>query len=434
MRQALQLGGISGANIVSAVLFQWLLLTMLGPGLESDALFAGLTIPQLFSTVVSSSLTHVLVPLLAGEDADSQRHDTWTLMALCGALFATISVFLVATTPWWAPWTVAGFSAEGKVLTTQFAQISVIGMTFAGINAVQIAYGYARGRYTWADGAPMTANIIALGLLILLLPRYGAIAAAWISVGRLMFQTLLLMRGMGAPARPDFSTTLIAKAWARMKPLLLGASYYKMDPLVDRYLLSSLLPGTLSIFYLAQQLYGAASQVVVKALAVPAITRLAIAHKAGNAAEFARDLRRTTAIMTGIGVFLIACLIMVGLPILRLMLEHGKFQASDSRLLWLILVLSCGQFIWGALGSMLAGAFYARGDTRTPSWLGSLSFTIAIGIKILMFSYYGVYGLAIAVSIYFFMSVAMVLLSLYRHGALSGPEPVIRVAESNLHG
>ena len=125
--------------------------------------------------------------------------------------------------------------------------------------------------------------------------------------------------------------------------------------------------------------------------------------------------------MTGIGVFLIACLIVVGQPILRLMLAHGKFQASDSRLLWLILVLSCGQFIWGALGSMLAGAFYARGDTRTPTWLGSLSFTVAIGVKVLMFSYYGVYGLAIATTIFFSCSIALMVGTLYHRNLKNIP-------------
>jgi putative peptidoglycan lipid II flippase len=419
MKQALTLGSLSAANISSALLFQWLLLTMLGPGVETDALFAGMTIPQLFATIISASMTHVLVPVFAGEHRNEQRRDAWSLLILYGMIFVAIAFALVLTAQWWAPLTVLGFSAQAKSLTISLAQISAIGMVFTGINAVQTALAFAQRRYIWADMAPMIANLTALALLIPLLPRYGAIAAAWIAVVRLLLQSLLLFWGMGMPSKPNFETPAIGLAWQRLRPLILGASYYKMDPLVDRFLLSSMVPGTLSLFYVAQQLYGAASQVLVKALAVPAITRLSIANKAGDNTTFAKDLRRTSLIMTGVGASLIVCLILVGQPVLSLMMEHGKFHAGDSRLLWLILVLSCGQFIWGALGALVAGAFYALGDTRTPTWLGSISFTISIGVKIAMFSYFGVYGLAIAVSIYFSISIAMMLSSLYWRGALS---------------
>ena len=70
MKQAIQLGTLSAANIGIAFLFQWYVLTQLGPGIETDALFAGMTLPQLVLTVISGSLMHVLVPLLAGEDQD----------------------------------------------------------------------------------------------------------------------------------------------------------------------------------------------------------------------------------------------------------------------------------------------------------------------------------------------------------------------------
>jgi putative peptidoglycan lipid II flippase len=416
MKQALTLGSLSATNIGSALLFQWLLLTMLGPGVETDSLFAGMTIPQLFATIISASMTHVLVPIFAGESREDQHRDAWSLATLYGAVFIAVVVVLILTAQWWVPLTVLGFSSQAKSLTTSFAQISLIGMVFTGINAVQTALAFAQRRYIWADVAPMIANLVALALLATLLPYYGAIAAAWIAVFRLLLQTALLFRIMGHFRKPDFKTPAISLAWQRLRPLILGASYYKMDPLIDRFLLSSVVPGTLSLFYLAQQFYAAASQVIVKALAVPAITRLSIANKADDTATFAKDFRRTCLIMTSVGTALIVCLIMLGQPVLSLVMEHGKFHATDSRLLWLILVLSCGQLIWGALGTLVAGAFYARGDTHTPTLLGSVSFTISIAIKIAMFGYFGVYGLAVAVTIFFSITIVLMLTTLYRRG------------------
>ena len=75
MRQPLLLGVLAASNIGIAFLYQWYVLVQLGPGVETDALFAGMTVPQLALAVVSGSLMHVLVPLLAGEPADRFRRD-----------------------------------------------------------------------------------------------------------------------------------------------------------------------------------------------------------------------------------------------------------------------------------------------------------------------------------------------------------------------
>ena len=56
---------LAGANILLTLLFQWYVITQLGVGIETDALFAGMALPTLILSVVSTSLTHVLVPLLA---------------------------------------------------------------------------------------------------------------------------------------------------------------------------------------------------------------------------------------------------------------------------------------------------------------------------------------------------------------------------------
>ena len=87
-------------------------------------------------------------------------------------IFDAIAFALVLTVPWWAPLTVLGFNAQAKSLTISLAQISVTGMVFTGINAVQTALAFTQRRYIWADMALMIANLAALALLIPLLPLY----------------------------------------------------------------------------------------------------------------------------------------------------------------------------------------------------------------------------------------------------------------------
>ena len=406
MKQAIQLGSLSAVNIGIAFLFQWYVLIQLGPGMETDALFAGMTIPQLVLAVISGSLMHVLVPLLAGESEDRLRHDAWGFLALIGGLFGLLAVLLYAAAPWWVPHTVPGFDEAGHILTIELARIQLIGMVFAAINGVQWAAYHARQRFLWAEFTPIVASVFALLLLIWALPRFGVIAAAWIGVLRMGVQTLLLAPGMGLPVRPDLKSAAIQQAWQRIKPLLLGTAYYKTDPLVDRYLLSSASSGSLSLYYLAQQIYGAASQVLNKAIAAPLVPVLSMFYKAGDKAGFRRAYYRK---LLQVGVICLAGLLIVGLvgqELLTFFVGHGSVSNSNVDNLWWIMIWLGGMFFGGATGQISASSFYACGDTITPTRLSVFTFTVYIPGKIIAFYFLGIMGLAIVTSFYYLVNLS----------------------------
>lgn len=53
----------SVSNLLFIVLIQLITLIKIGPSSDTDALFAGMTIPSVILSVLVSSLTNVLVPL-----------------------------------------------------------------------------------------------------------------------------------------------------------------------------------------------------------------------------------------------------------------------------------------------------------------------------------------------------------------------------------
>lgn len=418
MKQAVQLGSLSAVNIGIAFLFQWYVLIQLGPGVETDALFAGMTIPQLVLAVISGSLMHVLVPLLAGESEDRLRHDAWGFLALIGGLFGMLAVLLYAAAPWWVPLTVPGFDEAGQILTVELTRIQLIGMLFAAINGVQWAVYHARQRFLWAEFAPIPANVFALLLLIWALPRYGVIAAAWIGVLGMGVQTMLLAPGMGIPVRPDLKSAAIQQAWKRIKPLLLGTAYYKTDPLVDRYLLSTASSGSLSLYYLAQQIYGAAGQVLNKAIAAPSVPVLSMLHKAGDKAGFRRAYRRK---LLQVGAICLAALLFLGLlgqALLTFLVGHGSVSASNVTELWWIMIWLGGMFFGGAAGQISSSSFYACGDTITPTRTSAFTYTAYIPAKVMAFYFGGVVGLAITTSVYYMVNLSLQIYFLEKKLAL----------------
>jgi putative peptidoglycan lipid II flippase len=399
MKKTIQLGTLSAVNIGIVFLFQWYVLTQLGPGMETDALFAGMTLPQLVLVVISGSLMHVLVPLLAGEGR--LRHDAWGFFVLVGGLFSLLAAILYVTAPWWVPLTVPGFDEVGKALTVELTRIQLIGMVFAAINGVQWAAYHARQRFVWAEFTPILASAFALLLLVWALPRYGVIAAAWISTLRMALQTLLLAPGMGKPVWPDLRSPAISAAWQRIKPLLLGTAYYKTDPLVDRFLLSTAGSGSLSLYYLAQQIYGAVGQVINKAITAPLVPMLSKLHKAGDRERFRRVYHRK---LLQVGAISLAGLLVVGLfgqATLDLLVGHGNVNAGNVEELWWIVIWLGGMFVGGVVGQICSSSYYACGDTITPTRMSMLTYTVYIPSKVAAFYLWGVIGLAIATSIYY---------------------------------
>jgi putative peptidoglycan lipid II flippase len=410
MKQTIQLGTLSAANIGIALVFQWYVLTQLGPGMETDALFAGMTLPQVVLAVISGSLMHVLVPLLAGEDENRLRHDAWGFLVLVGGLFSLLATILYIAAPWWVPITVPGFSDAGQAMTVDLTRIQLIGMVFTAINGVQWAAYHARQQFVWAEFTPILASAFALLLLIWALPRFGVIAAAWITTLRIALQTMLLAPGMGKPVWPDLRSPAISAAWQRIKPLLLGTAYYKTDPLVDRFLLSTASSGSLSLYYLAQQIYGAINQVINKAIAAPLVPLLSMLHKAGDRDGFRRAYHRK---LLQTGAISLAGLLVLGLfgqTMLDLLIGYGNVSADNVKELWWIMLWLSGMFVGGVAGQICSSSFYACGDTITPTRMSMSTYTVYIPSKVAAFYFWGVIGLAIATSIYY---IANLLLQAY---------------------
>lgn len=415
MKLEIKLGVLSAANVGIAFLFQWYVLIQLGPGVDTDALFAGMTIPQLVLAVISGSLMHVLVPLLSGESDDRRRHDAWGFLVLIGGLFGLLAVLLYIAAPWWVPLTVPGFDEAAQALTVELTRIQLVGMVFAAINGVQWATYHARQQFLWAESTSILASAFAFLLLIWALPRFGVIAAAWISTLRMGLQALLLAPGMGHPVRPDLKSPVIREAWQRIKPLLWGTAYCKTGPLVDRFLLSGSDSGSLSLYYLAQQIYGAVSQIFISAMIAPLVPVLSRLHKK-EGVDACRRLYRWKLLQVGtISLSSLMVLGVFGQALLNLLAGHGNVSASNVELLWWIMICLGGMFFGGVVGQIATSTFYAFGDTRTVVRMATLTYTVHLPVKVLAFHMWGTFGLAVSTTLYVMANMSLLMYMLEKN-------------------
>ena len=418
MIPSLRLGVLAAANLGLGFLFQWYALALLGPKEATDALFAGMTIPQIVLSVIAGSLMHVLVPLLAGEDEERLGRDAWSLFALVGGFFFVVALVLYATARWWVPLTVPGFDEATQALTIKITRIQLASMVFTAINGVQWAAYHARRRFLWAELAPLLVNGLCLPILVWSLPRFGIVAAAWVNTLRTALITALLAPGMGRPRLPNLGSPAIAQAWKRMRPLLLGAAYYKTDPLIERFLLSTANAGSLSLYHLAQQIYGSVSQLINRSVAAPLVPLLSMLHKANDRAGLVRAYYRQLARLALLVLLGAPMLAALGHLLLKLFIDQGSGSAAQG--FWWIMLCLSGVFAGGVLGQISSSLFFALGDTATPTRIGMITYTIYIPAKIALYSYFGPAGLAVSSSAFALANFALQHLSLRSRYLMAG--------------
>jgi len=394
----LSLGWLASVNILVTLAIHWYVITRLGIGVETDALFAGMVVPQMVVVLFTSSLLHVLVPLLAAGGEGDPRRELWGifLLAACAAGLAAAALHLAAG--YWMRWLVPGFSPEGYALAVALTRIQLLGLVFAALDCVLRAACRARRSFVWAEAATPIANVAGLLLLVWALPRYGVRAAAWITVLRIALPVAFMWPVLGGWRRPGLRSPLRREALRRVRPLLLGGLYNQLTPLVTRQLASLAPAGGLSLLSVSQQLYGTANTVLDKALVIPASPTLAVQARNGQWRGFRALYRRRLALVALAAAGGYVGLLAFGQPLLSLLVGRGGVTAENVASLWWMLAALGLAFVSNVSGQPVFAAFCAKGDTRTPVRLAFIINTVNIPARALAFWVYGLFGMALMMS------------------------------------
>lgn len=423
----LSLALISSGGLVFSFLTQTYILLSIGPGATTDAFFAGAALPQVVLAVITGALAHVLVPFLMHDDEEIWRRNAWGFFLLVGGVFSILGVTLYFTANAWVSRLFPGFSSRTLQLTVELTRIQLLGMLFTALSGVLLGAYHSRKRFVGPDSTLLVSSILGLALTAFVLPRYGIRAVVWVYVLRMALPVLILLPGLGPYTKKSLSKGLIRDAWRQTRPLLIGTSYYKMGPVVDRYFSSLATAGGLSLFNFGQQVFGAASQVASSAIVAPAVPHLAERANEKDWVAYRRTYRRRLVLMIGLTSAAFLVFALAGRLFLGLAAGHGGFTQADANLLFVLLLALGGLLVFSPVGSVLSTGFYAHGDTKTPVIIGIVSFSASLFLKAAGFRLLGLVGLALAGSIHVCLTAIAMYVALERklanHGAgLQSPQ------------
>jgi putative peptidoglycan lipid II flippase len=184
-----------------------------------------------------------------------------------------------------------------------------------------------------------------------------------------------------------------------MIPALFGVSVSQINLLLDAIIASFLQDGSVSWLYYSDRLlefplgmFGIAIATVI----LPSLSRL---HALDNQKDFRATMDWGIGLICLLGIPSMFGLLMLAEPILLTVFAHGKFTAQDaSQASWSLIAYVIG-LLPLMLIKVLAPAFYARQDIKTPVRIGIIAMVANMVFNLLLAPFISYVGLALATTL-----------------------------------
>lgn len=412
MKRGAIIATITTFQLLAQILIQLIVVKTVGVGAETDAYIAAQAVPVVVGAVVISALQSVWLPRLSvlSERSIEMRRQIGLGQAQALILSCGLALSFGLTMSLWLPEFFPGFAASQSAAATKYSVLFLATFVFTTQSSLLVIALRAQDRFLIGEIVSLAGTISSLILIWIFLPIWGLQAAAWLALLRAL--TVYLFQ-LHLASWPRFQTALALKdrdSWRAMRPLLFGASIYKASPIVDRYWGSLAPSGAITLLSLAQTVIVSIATVLERSSVVPLAPTMSRLIASGDYRQATYLYRRFT-IFVAVVTFAVIGVLFGGAQILQLVLSHVLSLESDTASKLLMLIVALGGYLFASVaGAAQAHVLYSMGDTKTPVYVGVSGFAIGFVFKWLLFSYYGVLGIAIATSCYFLLNIAMFML------------------------
>jgi len=430
---AIIIGTAALAADIVGVLRDRTLASTFGAGNSLDVYYAAFRIPDfLYTLVIVGSLSAGFIPVFAEYLETRSTEQAWKLaenvLSVVGACMAVFCAVLALAAPIPVPLTVPGFDATKTAQTVQLAQIMFLSPFFLGLSAVMGGILQATRRFIAFSIAPVAYNLgIIFGALVLA-PELGIVGVAWgVVLGaflHFLIQAAVVLRlGLRRIPRPSFKQEGVTRILKLMAPRTAGLAVSQLNLVVLLIFASTLSEGSVAVFNLANNLQGFPVSIIGISYAVAAFPILSKAAGRKDIAAFKRALGAAARKICFFILPMTALFFLLRAQIVRLALGAGVFGWSDTIRTASVLGMFLTSLVAQSLVPLLARAFYALQNTKTPLWIGLASEIANIGLAFWLRGPYGIVGLVIAFSVATYVNLFLLIWQLRRqHGRLGGGE------------
>ncbi len=413
LRAAVVTGGITVVSRVAGLLRDVVIAAVFGMGVGVDAYLVAQRIPNLLRRLFAEgAFAQAFVPVLSAYQTRNTPDEVHDLIDHVTGLLMLVVMVVAAAGVIAAPLLVTvlapGFVADPEkfALTGTMLRVTFPYIGFISLVALSGAVLNSRGRFGAAAFTPVLLNLVLIASALWWAPRFDRpeMALAWgIFFGgaaQLLWQVPFLHR-IGLLPRPKLRRGHdgVKRVLRLMVPVLFGASVAQINLLFDTLLASFLETGSVSWLYYSDRLLEFPLGVFGIALGTVLLPGLSRLHAAEDALAYSRTIVWSLkwwwliALPASIG------LVVLAVPLLATLFAYGATTARDITMA----SYSLRAYGFGLLGAMavkiLAPAFFARQDTRTPVRIAVIALASNMVLNLLLIVPLRHAGLALATTI-----------------------------------
>ncbi|MEO8480742.1 MAG: murein biosynthesis integral membrane protein MurJ [Acidobacteriota bacterium] len=369
-------------------------------GLRSDAgdaFQAALRIPNFLQNLLGEGvLSASLIPIYSAlmvEDRDRADRMARAVLAILAVITSVFVLIGIAATPFVVPLIAGGYTGEKLALTVNLVRILFPGIGLLVMSAWCLAILNSHHRFFLSYAAPVCWNAAIIACLWIF--RHDelsqlAIRLAWATLAGAGLQLAIqvpvvwrLMSGQWSRLHADVAEP-VKKVLRSAVPVVFTRGVVQVSAYVDSSIATWLGTGAVSAVTNAQQL----NQLPI-ALFGMAFSSASLPSMSTAAAANLPDALRTriiagqemiTALVVPSMVAFLAC----GDVMVAMLLEHGKFTHSDTLYVWGVLAGSAVGLLATTVSRLYVSAFYAVGDTTTPTRFALLRVALVGGLGYLL--------------------------------------------------
>lgn len=418
-RAALILSGAFIASRVLGLLRQSMFSGVFGAFAVSDAYVQAFLVPDtIFQIVSGGALASAFIPIftkymVTEDDEDSAWHIANTALTLCTAVMVVVAVIAMifavpisrAFNPTWSP--------DKQDLTAGLMRVMLLQSVILGSGVIINSVLQARQNFMLPAIGTVVYNV---GLIVGLVPGMflggkGASIywAAWGVVIGALLQVIVQVTGLkkvGMHYRLSFDwrNTAVLQIMKQMVPRVFNASMLSLTTFVDRFMIGLLgaglvgaaANGLVTQYFNAYQLVMLPLGIIGMAMSTAAFPTLAEYVSRGRMERVQTIMLETLRSILFLSIPSSLGLIILGLPIIQALLQHGAFTLDAAN----ATAVSLGFYGIGLVGmaavEICTRGFYALRDSRTPVIVSISQFVVKIALGLILVNIFFSIGTSLA--------------------------------------
>ena len=412
-RAAATVGFFTVLSRILGLVRDMVVFSLFGARMATDAFIMAITLPNILRRLFAEgSLSIAFVPVFTEYLSLRTREDAFRLARV---VLTLLSIFLVLVTVigvLCAPWIVSvlawGFDG-GSVkyeLTVLLTRIAFPYIFLIGLVALFMGILNSLRHFAAPAAAPILYNVGIIGTTILVSPHFSqpiAGVAMGVIVGGVLQLLLqipwILKRGVSLIPywQPDHPG--VKRIGLLMIPAIFGSAVYQFNTIINRFLSSFLVEGSVSWLYAADRLVQFPLGVFAIALSTAALPSLSKLGAERDFEGFGETLNHTLRMNFFIIIPSMAGLIILGEPIINLVFERGEFNEFATLMTSRALTFyAVGLWAFSGIRVMIS-AFYAQHDAKTPVRVAVITLVANLIFGLLLIGPLEHGGLALALSL-----------------------------------